>query len=116
MSRPDLPLRLTDALGLLGSLGCGLLQGLDHAVADIDLIVEIFALQEEELHVEFGGKIAQRSVELADSIEIPQRTVERTYNIVAYPLGIVGLHLQPDALEHVARKLATCRKSLHHLI
>ena len=109
-------LRSRDALRLKGGIGTSVLQTRNDAVADIDLIVEIFALQEEELHVEFGGKIAQRSVELADSIEIPQRTVERTYNVVAYPLGIVGLHLQPDALEHVARKLATCRKSLHHLI
>ena len=68
------------------------------------------------MHVEFGGKIAQRGVELVDCVEIPKRSVERTDNVVAYPLGIVGLHLEPDALEHVARKLATGSQSLHHLI
>ena len=85
-----LPLRLADALGLLGSLGCGLLQGLDHAVADIDLVVEILPLQFVDLPVEFGD---ERQVYLIDHLRIHQRSIHRTNHIEANPFSLLWLHL-----------------------
>ena len=42
--------------GSLSRVACAALQHADDAVADVDLIVEVFALELEELPVEFGGQ------------------------------------------------------------
>ena len=85
-------------------------------VADVHLIVEILALQEEELQVELRSKVAKRRVQLAHCVEIEQRAVERPYHIVAYPASVFGLNGEANAFEHVTRELSACRQSSHHLI
>ena len=102
----------------LGADICGVaaLQAVDDAVADVHLVVEILALQEEQLQVKLRREVGKGGVQLADGVEVEQRSVERAYHVEPYPLGVLGLHLQPYALEHVARKLAPGGKSLHHLI
>ena len=39
--------------------------------------------------------------------DLGEAAVDGAYHVVAYPLGILGHHFQPDALEHVAGKLAS---------
>lgn len=49
-------LGLRECLGFLGSIGLAALQGGDDAVADVDLVVEIFPLQQEDLPVHLSGQ------------------------------------------------------------
>ena len=109
----ELPLRLADALGLLGSLGCGLLQGLDHAVADIDLVVEILPLQFVDLPVEFGD---EGSVDLVRYLRTHQRAVERADDVETYPACFLRRHTQADSLDGMARQLAATGQAPHHLV
>lgn len=101
------------ALGLLGSLGCGLLQGLDHAVADIDLVVEILPLQFVDLPVEFGD---EGSVDLVRYLRTHQRAVERADDVEAYPACFLRRHTQADPLDGMARQLAATGQAPHHLV
>ena len=109
----ELPLRLADALGLLGSLGCGLLQGLDHAVADIDLVVEILPLQFVDLPVEFGD---EGGVDLVRYLRTHQRAVERADDVETYPACFLRRHTQADPLDGMARQLAATGQAPHHLV
>ena len=109
----ELLLGLTDTLGFGGTVAAALLEHADDAVAYVDLVIEVAALQLEELPVELGD---QRDVNLGEHVGVEQRPVERAYDIVAYPLGVGWAHGEVDALEHVAGKLAAGGEALAHLV
>ena len=85
----------------------------DNPVADIDLIVEILALEMIQLEVE--GRDNTR-INMSHGSQIQNRTVQRTNQIVAYPLCIFGKHAKVYAFEHVRRKLPTSTQTSYHLI
>ena len=109
----ELLLGLTDTLGFGGTVAAALLEHADDAVANVDLVIEVAALQLEELPVELGD---QRDVDLGEHVGVEQRPVERAYDIVAYPFGVGWAHSEVDALEHVAGKLAAGGEALDHLV
>ena len=108
---------------LLGGFSITSLELLDDAVADVHLIIQVFALQLEQLHVEqrSSSYACQRCHGLGQEPGILRECllqigVQRAYQVVADPLGILGLHLQMHALQHVRGELATSCQSLHHLV
>lgn len=97
----------------MGSIGTSLLQHLDDTVADIDLIVEIFALELVELEVEFR---CQRRIHLRYHLGVDKWTVEGPDDIKANPLGISRAHLDMHTLEHVRGELATGGKTFDDFV
>ena len=109
----ELLLRLREFLCLLSRRGSPLLQHGDHPVADVHLIVEIFALELVELPVELCG---ERHVELRHHLRIDERAVEGPDDVEAQPVGIRRTDLQMDAFEQMRRKLATGGETFHHFV
>ena len=107
------PLGFAQLLSLEGGIRFATLQYGDDAVADVHLIIQILALQLEELPVEFGN---QSKVYLVDHLGIHQWSIYRSDYIVANPLCLLRLHLQVYALDHVTREFAASRQTLYHLI
>ena len=100
---------------LLGSLSITSLELLDDAVADIHLIIQILALQLEELHVKqrpcphsSQGRHGLRQEPGILRKCLLQIGVQRTYQVIANPLGILWLHIQAHPLQHVGGELTTC--------
>ena len=106
-------LGLAECLSLLCRIGFATLQHSNDAVADIHLIVQILALQLEKLPVELSNK---RKIHLADHLRVEQRTVDRTNHVKPDPLSLLGLHLQMNALEQMAGKLAPGTQAFHYLV
>ena len=106
-------LRFAQLLSLEGGIRFATLKHGDDAVADVHLIIQILALQLEELPVEFGN---QSKVYLVDHLCIHQWSVYRSDYIIANPLRLLRLHLQMHALDHVTRKFTASRQTLYHLI
>ena len=104
---------LRQFLRLFARRGPAFLQHLYNAVADVDLIVEILALELVELPVEFRGK---RDIHLRHHLGIDKRAVKRPDDVVAYPVGILWTDLQVHAFKQVGMKLATGSKPFHHLV
>ena len=102
-----------DGLRLLGGVGPAALQHLDDAVADVHLIVEILALQLEELPVQLRG---QAHVHLGDGVRVHERAVERADDVETDVTGVGGFHLQVHPLEHVAGELAPTPQASDHLV
>ena len=106
-------LRFTQFLSLEGCIRFATLQDGDDAVADVHLIIQILALQLEELPVEFGN---QSEVYLVDHLGIHQWSIYRADYIISNPLCLLRLHLQMHTLDHVTREFAASRQALYHLI
>ncbi len=110
----ELLLRSGYLLRLNSAVSITILQHLDDAVADVHLIVKVFALQLIQLPVQFGGYGSVNDA--VHGVTAHERTVKAADYVVAYPPCILRTHLYVYALEHVARKLAALRQSSHHLI
>ena len=106
-------LRFAQLLSLEGGIRFAALKHGDDAVADVHLIIQILALQLEELPVEFGN---QGEVYLVDHLGIHQWSIYRADYIISNPLCLLRLHLQVYALDHVTREFAASRQTLYHLI
>ena len=106
-------LRFTQLLSLEGGIRFATLQNGDDAVADVHLVIQILALQLEELPVEFGN---QGKVYLVDHLGIHQWSIYRADYIISNPLCLLRLHLQMHTFDHVTREFAASRQTLYHLI
>ena len=106
-------LRFTQFLSLEGGIRFAALKHGDDAVADVHLIIQILALQLEELPVEFGN---QGKVYLVDHLGIHQWSIYRADYIISNPLCLLRLHLQMHTFDHVTREFTASRQTLYHLI
>lgn len=74
----------------MGSIRLTTLEHGDDTIADVYLVIEILALELEELPVEFGD---ERQVNPIDHLRIHKRSIHRTNHIVANPFSLLWLHL-----------------------
>ncbi len=104
---------LAELLRLSGSLGGAFLQGLNHAVADIHLIVEVLSLELVDLPIQLRD---ESGVYPTRNLAAHQRPVERADDVEADPLGLLRLDAEMDPLEQMARKLTTVGETAHHFV
>ena len=98
---------------MLGGIGIACLQLGNDAVADVDLIVEILALQVVELEVE--GR-ADARVHKIHCLDVKHGRVERADDVVADVGGIGRLYGQVDTLDEVVQQVAIGVDTAEHLV
>ena len=98
---------------LLRGIGIALLQFGNDAVADVHLIVEVFALQVVQLEVECRG---DAGVHMAHRLQVQHGGVQRADNVVADVRRVLGFHQQVDTFEQVVCHVAVRVDALHHLV
>lgn len=98
---------------LLRGIGIALLQFGNDAVADVHLIVEVFALQVVQLEVECRG---DAGVHMAHRLQVQHGGVQRADDVVADVRCVLGFHQQVDTFEQVVGHVAVRVDALHHLV
>ena len=106
----ETPLGVGHGGGFLARVGVAARQEGDHAVADVDLVIQVTALKLVELEVEFRGDVGVGH--LAEQVALDKGTVETAYNVETDGRSVGRLEVNLDAVRLGGTERARCTVSV----